>query len=152
MPFDSEHYSLNTAIAKYTAQQTMTMIRIIERMLKVFGENGEHWTKYKLALMRDGRECEVESEDAFAYCFVGGIRRAHGSVLEHSLCDLAQTVLHRDVVSFNDDGRTTYEEVRALLRTLHKILTLHRERLTQCQTLSSHQLRGPIYSEPYTTS
>lgn len=96
----------------------MTEPEILEGVLEVLS-NPERWNKGEYARTSDGTLTLGYDPRAVTYCLVGAIQKVTGgclydfSSLVDRLADLSNTP---DVTDYNDDPKTTHEDIVLLLK------------------------------------
>lgn len=96
--------------------------------------NHQKWTKGTWARTNQGETCNADDSGACRFCLDGALRHCYGyteqydkarSKLENYLHNLAKSkhidisseegTRYHDIISFNDDDRTSFKDVRRLL-------------------------------------
>lgn len=72
---------------------------INEKLLQLFGENGEHWTKGAYVRTKDGLLTTIDSGDDYSFCLHGALMKL--KIPNNAYCRLSG-LIHGSLISVND--------------------------------------------------
>lgn len=116
-------------------RQLASAIRLFEGTLQVL-KTRESWMKELFAINRDGNAINVKSPEAVCFCLDGALRHAlaklriGNEVHRISISELEATIsnlypskgYYPSVVEFNDRSRTTFQDIKRVLRVTQQRL------------------------------
>lgn len=79
------------------------------------------WIKRNNAQDKDGNVVYIDSDDACKFCLFGAVRRCYRTHYEQEqVADIINDIvvdnnLSKNFIKFNDDPRTTFEDIRKVL-------------------------------------
>ena len=111
----------------------MTRNEIIYELLRLFGQNGENWTKRATAKDEDGYSCDTHSHRAKAFCMAGGLGKVcdvnvffaetylANAALRELISDMNKNATRHakmDFMHFNDSPDTRFNDIKEFLESL----------------------------------
>jgi hypothetical protein len=107
----------------------MTALEAIDKMILLFGPNGENWIRGDYALDADGKVVESVNPMACKWCLIGMYHKLYGkNHLSYQVDAVLSTVLHsqayelgfRSAISFND--ASDWKTMKKYLQTVRNRL------------------------------
>lgn len=77
------------------------------------------WTQHSFAREKCGLPTLTDDPEAETYCLVGAIRKCYDFVRQKDIVDLIQKELNGPILSWNDNPKRKFEEVKALVKRLN---------------------------------
>lgn len=91
------------------------------KLIELFNKP-EKWNKSWFALDVNGEECSPYSEKAVSYCIIGGIKKCYPDnkmAIERSMKDELEKVGYIYLTDWNDNPKTTFEDLRRIITKLN---------------------------------